>query len=179
MGILEAGGQPSMSETQQTEGSGFKLKDFRLRIASRKAIDEIKKIKPPKTDKELRAKMKGVANAVADALQIAPAVALSAYIDPRVWEEWKSATRSSGKSPTWTAVAAKAKKIEKLLAERFRARWKAVEADFANGIDVAKARARFILASDGRTQLRIARRYYSPARATKFANSSLSDILEL
>ena len=86
--------------------------------------------------------------------------------------------RLSLKSPTWPAVAARAKKIERLLAERFRARWKAVEADFTNGIDVAKARARFFLAN-GSLQLSIARRYYNPARATKFANCSVGEIVEL
>jgi hypothetical protein len=86
--------------------------------------------------------------------------------------------RPSRKSPTWPAVAAKAKKIERLLAERFRARWKAVETDFTDGIDVAKARARFFLAN-GNLQLSIARRYYNPARATKFANYSVGEIVEL
>ena len=158
--------------------SGFKWKDLRLMRATQKAVVEMKRIKPPRTEKELRAEMKKVATAVAHALQTAPAVALSAYIDPRVWKKWRSAKRPSGKSSTWPAVAAKAKEIEELLAERFRARWKAVEADFANGIDVAKARARFFLAS-GNLELRTARRYYNPARATKFANSSTAEIVEL
>ena len=158
--------------------SGFKWKDLRLMRATQKAVVEMKRIKPPRTEKELRAEMKKVATAVAHALQTAPAVALSAYIDPRVWKKWRSATRPSGKPSTWPAVAAKAKEIEELLAERFRARWKAVEADFANGIDVAKARARFFLAS-GNLELRTARRYYNPARATKFANSSTAEIVEL
>lgn len=160
------------------QGSEIRSKDFRLVLANRKAIAEIKKIKPPKTDEELRAKMKKVATEVAHALQTSPAVALSTYIDPRVWKKWRSATRPSGKPSTWPAVAARAKEIEELLAERFRARWKAVEADFANGIDVAQARARFFLAS-GNLQLHTARRYYNPARATKFANSSTGEIVEL
>ena len=76
-------------------------------------------------------------------------------------------------------VAAIAEKIEKLLAERFRARWKSVETEFANGIDVAKAHADFFFAGDGGRGLRIARRYYTPARATKFANSSINEIADL
>jgi hypothetical protein len=43
----------------------------------------------------------------------------------------------SGKSPKCPAAAAKAEKTEKLLAELFRARWKAVEADFSKATDVA------------------------------------------
>jgi hypothetical protein len=157
-----------MSERQHTEGqeSGFEWKDFRLVLATQKAVDEIKKIKPPKTDKELRAKVKKVAIAVAGALHTAPAVALSAYIDPRVWEEWRSATRPSGKSPTWPTVVAKATKIEDRLAEHFRARWKAVDSDFANGVDVAKARAQFFLAQwvIFLTEVNCASGYFDPFR---------------
>jgi hypothetical protein len=162
-----------------TEGYGYQPKLWRLMLANEKAVEEIKKTMPPKTDKELRAKIKTVAIAVARALNTAPTLALSAYIDPGVWEEWKSATRRSLKSPSWAAVAAKAKKIEELLARSFRARWKAVEADFNNGTDVAKERADCFLAGDSRTRLRTARRYYTLERATKFANSSTSEIAEL
>src|ERR1017187_563184 len=149
-----------------TEGYGYQPKLWRLMLANEKAVEEIKKTMPPKTDKELRAKIKTVAIAVARALNTAPTLALSAYIDPGVWEEWKSATRRSLKSPSWAAVAAKAKKIEELLARSFRARWKAVEADFNNGTDVAKERADCFLAGDSRTRLRTARRYYNLERAT-------------
>jgi hypothetical protein len=171
-----------MSNTQQTNeevADFFKPKDFRLLGARQQAVEEIKKITPPKTDKELRAKMKKVATAVAAKLNTSPVVALSAYIDPQVWKRWKSFSRQSEKSPTCAAVVARAKKIENLLAECFRARWKAVEADFANGIDVAKARAHCFLSSDSRARLRAARRYYTPVRATQFANSSNGEIAEL
>jgi hypothetical protein len=83
------------------------------------------------------------------------------------------------KVPTYSATVAKAKKIETLLAERFRARWKAVEADFATGVDVAGSRAHCFLASDSRARLRTARRYYTPARASKFATLPDSEILQL
>jgi hypothetical protein len=161
-----------------TEDYGYQPKLWRLMLANEKAVEEIKKTMPPKTDKELRAKMKKVAAAVARALNTAPTLALSAYINPDVWEEWRSAIRRPGKSRTYRALA-KCKKIENLLAEHFRARWKDVEADFANGTDVAKARADAFLGSDIRTRLRIARRYYNPARATKFAHSSTREIVEL
>ncbi len=163
-------------EEQELE---FHSKDFRLRIARRKAVAEIKTIKSPKTEKELKAKMKRVATVVAGTLNTSPAVALSAYIDPSAWEQWESISAPSRKSTNYSAVAAKAEKVEKLLAELFRARWRAVEADFANGIDVAEARARSFLASDARTRLRIARRRYNPTRATKFAGASISEIVWL
>src|ERR1019366_9841839 len=83
-----------------TEQYGYQPKLWRLMLANEKAVEEIKKTMPPKTDKELRAKMKTVATAVARALNTAPTLALSAYIDPDVWEEWKSAIRRPGKSRT-------------------------------------------------------------------------------
>jgi hypothetical protein len=70
----------------------------------------------------------------------------------------------------------KAEKIEQLLADRFRARWKAVEAAFADGIDVARTRASCFF---GSRRLRTARHYYNPARATKFATSSDDEIANL
>jgi len=170
-----------MSNAQHTkeEVSDFKSKDFRLVLARRQAVEEIKKITPPKTDKELRAKMRKVATAVAAKLNTSPVVALSAYIDPKLWEKWQSASRPSRKSPKYSVVFAKAKKCEELLAHLFRARWKAVEADFANGVDVARARAHCFLSGESRARLRTARRYYTPARATRFANSSIDEIVEL
>lgn len=88
-------------------------------------------------------------------------------------------SRTSDKSPKYSAVAAKAKKIEKLLALSFRARWNAIEVDLAKGVNVAKARAPFFLANDSRARLRIARRYYAPARAKQFANASIGEIVKL
>lgn len=175
--ILATQGQYSMRNHLLTEESEIKLKDFRLRIATRKAVDEIKTIKPPRTERELKAKMKKVAMVVAATICTSPNVALSAYIDPHVWAQWKSVSRQSEKSPA--LIAAKAKKIDDLLAEVFRSRWKALELDCANGIDVAKAHAHRFFGSDSRARLRTAKRYYDPARITKFAGSSTSEIVEL
>ena len=118
--------------------------------------------------------MKKVATAVAAKLNTSPAVALSAYIDPNVWEQWKRVSRTSHKSPKYSVVAAKAKKIDKLLADRFRARLKAVETEFANGVDVAKARAHCFLASDSRARLRTGQTLLHSCTRHKFANSSLT-----
>jgi len=145
------------------QGLEIKPKDFRLLHAQRYAADEIKKIKPPKTEKELRAAIKRVGTAVATRLYTSPALALSAYIDPDVWKKWKRASKTPEKSPKYSVVARKAKKIDELLVERFRARWKAVETEFANGVDVAKARAHRFLASDSRARMRLARRHYGVA----------------
>jgi len=48
-----------------------------------------------------------------------------------------------------------------------------------SGIDVAKERADFFLARDRHKRLRLARRYYTPARAAKFKVCSTSEIIEL
>jgi hypothetical protein len=92
-------------------------------------------------------------------------------------------TRLSKESRARAFSVARARKIgeknEKLLAESFRARWNAVEADFASGLDVARERAHCFSAGDSRARLRMARRYYSPARATKFAHASNSEIVDL
>jgi hypothetical protein len=92
---------------------------------------------------------------------------------PRLSKEWRARAAS----------VARARKLgeknEKLLAESFRAHWKAVEADFASGVDVARDRAHCFFARDSRIRLRMARRYYSPARVTKFAHASTNEILDL
>jgi len=70
-------------------------------------------------------------------------------------------------------------KLRGLMAELFRAHWQAVQADFSNGIDVAKNRACFFYAGNTRQALRMARRYYTLARATRFADASIDEVLGL
>jgi hypothetical protein len=84
-----------------------------------------------------------------------------------------------GKSKECSANAGKTRRLGKLLAELFRTHWRAVEVKLSTGIDVAKNRAPFFFASDSRQRLRTARRYYTPARAKKFASLSTSEILRL
>jgi hypothetical protein len=161
------------------EESEVAFKTFRLIQARQIAIDEIKRMGSPKSPKAMRAKMKKVASAVASALCTSPTVALNGYIDPEVWKKWQTSAGPSNRTPRWPGVVAKARAVEQLFAKRFRARWRAVSADLARGIDVAKERADFFLASDSRTRLRLARRYYTPARAAKFAGASTNEIVTL
>lgn len=158
------------------EDSGFRPKDFRLVLANRYAAEAIKKIKAPKTPKELRARISKVATVVAGKLYTAPTVALSAYINPTLWEKWQSVSKPSPKPPQHSAVAARAIKVEEILGNLFRARWKAVAAELAKGIDVAKARAPYFLSSDSLARLRAARRHYTLTRAREFANLSNAEI---
>ena len=68
---------------------------------------------------------------------------------------------------------------ERIMAELFRAHWQAVQVDFSNGIDVAKNGACFFYAGNTRQALRMARRYYTLARATRFADASIDEVLGL
>jgi hypothetical protein len=68
---------------------------------------------------------------------------------------------------------------ERLVVELFRVHWRAVAADLSKGIDVAKDRARWFFASDQRKRLRLARRYYAPARVAKLADTTADEILHL
>jgi hypothetical protein len=72
-----------------------------------------------------------------------------------------------------------ATRLERLVAELFRVRWRAVAANLSKGVDVAKARACWFFASGQRGRLRMARRYYAPSRAAKLANASVHEILHL
>src|ERR1700722_469691 len=134
------------------EDSGFRPKDFRLALACRYAAEEIKKTKAPKTPKELQAKIWKVASEVAGKLNTAPTVVLSAYIDPTLWEKWQSVSKSP-KPPRHSTVAARARRVEEILGNFFRARWKDLEAELAKGVDVAKERAPYFLSSDSRARL--------------------------
>ncbi len=78
-----------------------------------------------------------------------------------------------------SSIAAKARKVETLLVDIFRAHWAAIYEIYSGGGDAAKARADDCLASDRRACLRIARRYYSPERAARFAIASKSEIIGL
>jgi len=84
-------------------------------------------------------------------------------------------TRRKSRSKT----AAKYKRLETILGEVFRAHWRTVNAKIDRGVDVARDRARMFFASNDKQCLRLARRYYAPARAAKLASASLHEILRL
>jgi hypothetical protein len=74
---------------------------------------------------------------------------------------------------------ARIKTLETILVEVFRAHWRAVNAAIVRGVDVAQKRAHMFFASNDKACLRIARRYYSPARAAKLAGAAAPEILRL
>jgi DNA topoisomerase-1 len=73
----------------------FKMKDLRTMMGTDLALkfiaDPGNDIQQPKTVTELNRIKKQVAAHVAENLGNTPAVALSAYIDPAIWETWEEA----------------------------------------------------------------------------------------
>jgi DNA topoisomerase-1 len=68
----------------------FKVKDFRTWQGTARAMQEVKSLKAPKTDREFKIARMTVARAVAAHLGNTPKVALDSYISPTVFSKWKS-----------------------------------------------------------------------------------------
>lgn len=71
------------------DGGVFKPKDFRTHVGTSKAIETIKRVEAPKDFKEYKKSVMLVAKEVSKKLGNTPTVALQAYIDPRVFSEWR------------------------------------------------------------------------------------------
>lgn len=73
-------------------GNGsFTTKDFRTLVGTRTAIEKISTMRRPATPKTYKKAVKAVALEVAAKLGNTPAVALSAYINPKVFAKWQAA----------------------------------------------------------------------------------------
>ena len=68
----------------------FKVKDFRTWNACGVALEVISKTPPPSTPEEFKKAVLFVGKRVADHLGNTPSVALTSYIDPRVFQEWET-----------------------------------------------------------------------------------------
>lgn len=68
---------------------GFLVKDFRTRVANAVAFDAISKMDVPTTAKERQARINAVGQMVADVLGNTRAVALSAYVNPILFDVWE------------------------------------------------------------------------------------------
>jgi DNA topoisomerase I len=77
--------------THTLDGGGFKVKDFRTALGTTTAQELVGKQKPPGNLKAYKAAVMAVAKQVSQTLGNTPSIALSAYIDPRVFLEWKAA----------------------------------------------------------------------------------------
>lgn len=71
------------------DGGIFKPKDFRTYVGTSTAMDLVKKEEAPKDFKEYKKRVMSVAKGVAQRLGNTPVVALQAYIDPRVFSDWR------------------------------------------------------------------------------------------
>lgn len=82
-----------LEHTHTLDGGGFKSKDFRTLKGTITAADEVAKApqpNPPRTEVEYRKAVMSVANKVAAVLGNTPKVALQNYIDPSVFQSWRS-----------------------------------------------------------------------------------------
>lgn len=75
--------------TGDKDGKGFKTKDFRTLLGTRTAVNEMRKIPRPKTEKEYSKAVRTVAKTVANKLGNTPTVALQSYINPAVFADWR------------------------------------------------------------------------------------------
>jgi len=73
----------------------------------------------------------------------------------------------------------KMKSFETVLVEVFRAHWRAINKRIAGGVDIAQKYSDAFFYANPREGLRIARRYYAPARVSRLANASAEEILRL
>jgi DNA topoisomerase-1 len=71
------------------DGGGFKTKDFRTALAATIANDIVSKIRPPRSEREYKMRLKQVATEVSKKLGNTPAVALSSYIPPVLFAPWR------------------------------------------------------------------------------------------
>lgn len=73
------------------DGGGFKPKDFRTARGTSIAVEAMKGMGKPKSDKEYKKAVREVAKRVSTALGNTPTVALQSYIDPMVFSKWRRA----------------------------------------------------------------------------------------
>ena len=76
--------------THSFDGGGFKTKDFRTRLGTSVALEQVQAIKPPTNPKEYKKSVFAVAKVVSEKLGNTPTVALQSYISPTVFADWKA-----------------------------------------------------------------------------------------
>ncbi len=74
-------------------GEGFKVKDFRTRVATQEALSSIASMKAPTNMKEYKKAVMQVAKNVSSKLGNTPSVALNSYIDPTVFGKWNKGVK--------------------------------------------------------------------------------------
>ena len=79
-----------LTYTHQFDGGDFKTKDFRTLLGTRQAMQAMKGVKAPRSEREYKKAVMAVAKTVATKLGNTPAVALQSYIAPIVFSRWRS-----------------------------------------------------------------------------------------
>jgi DNA topoisomerase-1 len=77
--------------THSLDGGGFKVKDFRTAVGTSTAQELVKAASAPTSAKAFKKSVMDVAKQVSQMLGNTPSVALTSYIDPRVFMGWKAA----------------------------------------------------------------------------------------
>lgn len=72
------------------DNAGFQTKDFRTHLGTQTAMEAMRKIKAPTNMKEYKKAVVRVADAVAEKLGNTRAVALQSYVNPAIFEKWRS-----------------------------------------------------------------------------------------
>jgi DNA topoisomerase-1 len=75
--------------TRTLDGGDFTPKDFRTMLATHLALEEIKRLPNPASEKQYKAQVKQVAERVSRVLGNKPAQAIESYISPTVWASWR------------------------------------------------------------------------------------------
>lgn len=91
----EVSGSSLLKYIHTLNGGGFKTKDFRTLVGTRHALNEMKGMKPPRTEKEYKKSVREVAKKVSTTLGNTPTVALQSYIHPAVFAPWRSSYGAS------------------------------------------------------------------------------------
>jgi DNA topoisomerase-1 len=83
--------KPLLKYSQSLDGGGFDPKDYRTLLATKTAMEEIKKKEAPTDLKTYKKMLKEVATVVSEKLNNKPAQALKSYISPVVFADWRIA----------------------------------------------------------------------------------------
>jgi DNA topoisomerase IB len=89
--LFKTNGDQLLNYTNQLDGKGFKVKDFRTHLGTSIAIQKVNEMPAPKDEKEYKKYVKLVATEVAKRLGNTPTVALQSYISPVVFQKWRLA----------------------------------------------------------------------------------------
>jgi DNA topoisomerase IB len=92
--LFKTNAEKLLEYSHSLDGGEFKTKDFRTHVGTKTAIEMIKKHSTPKNFKEYKKAVMAVAKEVSSKLGNTPVVALQAYIDPRVFSDWRKEVAS-------------------------------------------------------------------------------------